>query len=134
VWCRAWRKKKLAARQAAEEDARRERHRKGLLTGREIFMEAKTAITDDDTAAGDDDMLREVDEELEIAKMNALAAEEHRRARAEVCCPRPPDDACHACITRAPELRRAACRLGSKMGTRTRRAPWLRITAAARLW
>ena len=58
--------------------------RKGLLTGREIFLESQATIQDDDTAAGDDDMLREVDEELEIAKMNAQAAEEQRRAREEV--------------------------------------------------
>lgn len=88
IWCggcRAWRKKKLAARKAKAEEERKERLRKGLLTGREIFMESKNAIQDDDTAAGDDDMLREVDEELEIAKMNAQAAEEQRRAREEVC-------------------------------------------------
>lgn len=48
-------------------------------------MESKTAIQDDDTAADDDDMLREVDEELEIAKMKAQADEEQRRAREEVC-------------------------------------------------
>lgn len=82
--CRAWRKKKLAARRMQEEEQRKERIRKGLLTGREIFMESQSAIQDDDTAAGDDDMLREVDEELEIAKMNAQAAEEQRRAREEV--------------------------------------------------
>jgi hypothetical protein len=84
VVCRAWRKKKLAARRQKEEEERKERLRKGLLTGREIFMESRAAIQDDETAAGDDDMLREVDEELEIAKMNAQAAEQRRLAREEV--------------------------------------------------
>ena len=83
-WCREWRSKKMASRRQAEEEARQERQRRGMLTGREIFMQSQTAIVDDDTAAADTDMMREIDEEAEIARMEALSLESQRQARIEV--------------------------------------------------
>lgn len=74
----------MASRRQAEEDDRKERQRRGMLTGREIFMQSQTAIVDDDTAAADTDMMREIDEEAEIARMQALALESQRQARVEV--------------------------------------------------
>jgi hypothetical protein len=84
VKCREWRRKKLAERKAKEDEARKERIKKGILTGWEIFMESAASIVDDDTAAGDDDMLREVNEEEEIQRMQQMSLEEQRRARREV--------------------------------------------------
>lgn len=82
--CREWRAKKMASRRQAEEEDRKERQRRGMLTGREIFMQSQTAIVDDDTAAADTDMMREIDEEEAIAHMQALALESQRQARVEV--------------------------------------------------
>lgn len=83
-WCREWRRKKMATRREKEEDARKDRLKRGMLTGWEIFMESATNIVDDDTAAGDDDMLREIDEEEEIARMEALSLAAQRDARIAV--------------------------------------------------
>ena len=44
-------------------------------------MENNANIVDDDTAAGDDDMLREIDEEEEIRKMANLSLQAQRDAR-----------------------------------------------------
>jgi hypothetical protein len=74
----------MAQRLAREDDARRERIKKGILTGREIFMEAAGNIVDDDTAAEDDDMVREINEEEEIQRMNDLSLAAQRAAWAEV--------------------------------------------------
>ena len=88
--CREWRAKKMASRRQAEEDDRKDRQRRGVLTGREIFLQSQTAIVDDDTAAADTDMMREIDEEQEIARMQALSLEAQRKARVEVRLPLPP--------------------------------------------
>lgn len=96
----------MASRRQAEEEARQERQRRGMLTGREIFMQSQTAIVDDDTAAADTDMMREIDEEAEIARMEALSLESQRQARIEVC--KPPTLRCHAwpgCVPWPPTLR-----------------------------
>jgi hypothetical protein len=82
--CREWRKKKLAARKVEEEEAKKDRIKRGILTGWEIFMESSANIVDDDTAAGDDDMMWEINEEEEIRRMEHLSMEEQRRARREV--------------------------------------------------
>lgn len=74
----------MATRREKEEDARKDRLKRGMLTGWEIFMESATNIVDDDTAAGDDDMLREIDEEEEIARMEALSLAAQRDARTAV--------------------------------------------------
>jgi hypothetical protein len=80
--------KKMAERKAAAEGARKERLRRGILTGWEIFAESAASIVDDETAAGDDDMLREIDEEEEIRQMEQLSLQSQRNARLTVClCP-----------------------------------------------
>ena len=42
----------MAARREKEETERKDRLKRGMLTGWEIFMESATNIVDDDTAAG----------------------------------------------------------------------------------
>ena len=75
----------MAVRMKQEAEAKIERRRKGLLTGREIFLEAASSIVDDATAADDSEMLRELDEEEEIRIMEAQYRANQRLARVEAC-------------------------------------------------
>ncbi|KAG2489340.1 hypothetical protein HYH03_012170 [Edaphochlamys debaryana] len=81
----AWHKAKQEARavkRAAEEE---ERRKKGVLNGREIFMQEGFVAADDASAA--DDYAREEDEEANIREMMARAqaqAEDARRQAAEL--------------------------------------------------
>jgi hypothetical protein len=81
---REWRRKKAAERKAKAEEVRKDRLRKGILTGWEIFMENATNIVDDENAGEDNDMMREIDEEEEIRRMEALSLAAQRDARRAV--------------------------------------------------
>ncbi|KAG2447107.1 hypothetical protein HYH02_007856 [Chlamydomonas schloesseri] len=80
AWHRAKRDAKAAKRAADEED----RRKKGILNGREIFMQEGFVANDDASAA--DDYGFEVDEEAEIKSMieRAAAAAEAARQQAEL--------------------------------------------------
>lgn len=79
----AWRSRKLEQRRAAAEEARKERLKRGLLTGREIFMDAGHTYEDDENCADDADMMREINDEDEISRMEAEAEAARRAAWAE---------------------------------------------------
>ncbi|GAB4823541.1 hypothetical protein N2152v2_010587 [Parachlorella kessleri] len=78
---RQWYLAKRDARKQAEQDKIDERKRKGLMTGREIFAE-EGFIAQDDLGASDE-YSREQDEEEEIRRIQAAAAEALERARSE---------------------------------------------------
>ncbi|GIL54317.1 hypothetical protein Vafri_9891 [Volvox africanus] len=89
---RAWHRAKRearAAKRAADEDDRR---RKGILNGREIFMQEGFVATDD--ASATDDYAREEDEESAIQDMiaRAKAAVEAARQAASDLGPTPEED------------------------------------------
>ncbi|GLC34909.1 hypothetical protein PLESTB_001177000 [Pleodorina starrii] len=88
TWHKAKREAK-AAKAAADED---ERRRKGILNGREIFMQEGFVAADDASAA--DDYAREEDEESAIKDMmaRAQAAADMARQAAEELGPTPEED------------------------------------------
>lgn len=83
---RKWRNDKTEKRKAADAEAQAERKRRGLLTGREIFMQNSNAIQDDEMAGDDAELQWEIDQEAEIALMEAQACKFARIAREAVRC------------------------------------------------
>ena len=77
----AWHAKKKEQRRLAREEADAERRRKGVLNGREIFMQEGFTAADDAGAADDYDA-RDDDEEAAINEMFAQAARQQAAARA----------------------------------------------------
>ncbi|GFR48039.1 hypothetical protein Agub_g9872, partial [Astrephomene gubernaculifera] len=88
TWHRAKREARAAKRAADEE----ERRRKGIMNGREIFMQEGFVAADDASAA--DDYAREEDEESAIRAMieRAKAQAEAARMAAEELAPTPEED------------------------------------------
>lgn len=78
---RQWYLAKREARKKAQQDKDEERRKKGMLTGREIFMEEGFVAQDD--MGAHDEYARENDEEEEIRRMQQSAAEALERARSE---------------------------------------------------
>jgi hypothetical protein len=77
---KVWKAGKVAAKRKVAADNDEERRRKGIFTGREIFAEEGFIATDDIGAT--DAFEREVDEEAEIARVQAKALLELERTRA----------------------------------------------------
>ncbi|GBF95907.1 hypothetical protein Rsub_08498 [Raphidocelis subcapitata] len=77
----AWHAKKAEQRRLAREEKEAERRKKGVLNGREIFMQEGFTATDDAGAADDYDA-RDDDEEVAINEMFAAAARQQAAARA----------------------------------------------------
>lgn len=81
---RGWHARKRDAREAQRATALEERRKKGLLNGREIFLQDNFVATDDAAAGGDDEYKREDDEEARIEEMFRAAAAAQAAARAAV--------------------------------------------------
>lgn len=76
---RMWHKAKREARAAKRAADEEERRKKGILNGREIFMQEGFVANDDASAA--DDYAREEDEESQIKEMMARATAQAEAAR-----------------------------------------------------
>lgn len=75
-----WHAKKFAEKAKAKEAAEKERQKKGILNGREIFMQQGFTAVDD--ASASEGYKREVDDEAEIKEMEKRAAEAVASAKA----------------------------------------------------
>jgi hypothetical protein len=78
----AWHSGRIEKRRLEKEAQEAERRKKGLLNGREIFLQEGFVAQDDAAASGADDFKREDDDERAIAEMFERA-EAERRAAAE---------------------------------------------------
>ena len=67
----AWHRKRTDAKRRKRDDEAEERKRKGILTGREMFMQEGFTAEDDANAHDDDDREDRADEEKQIAEMMA---------------------------------------------------------------
>ena len=67
----AWHRKRTDAKRRKRDDEAEERKRKGILTGREMFMQEGFTAEDDANAHDDDEREDRADEEKQIAEMMA---------------------------------------------------------------
>jgi len=77
---KAWHAMKADAKRKAREEVEQERRKKGILNGREIFMQDNFVAVDD--AGARDEYLREDDEERRIQEMFEQARKQQEAARA----------------------------------------------------
>lgn len=77
----AWHRKRTETKRRKNEDAVEERKRKGVLTGREMFMQEGFTAHDDANADDDDEREDRNEEERKIQEMLDRAAAEARAAR-----------------------------------------------------
>ncbi|GMH33642.1 hypothetical protein BSKO_01476 [Bryopsis sp. KO-2023] len=75
-----WHAKKFSEKMKLREEAEKERQKKGILNGREIFLQQGFTAVDD--ASASEGYNREVDEEAEIQRMEKQAAEAMASAKA----------------------------------------------------
>lgn len=79
---RRWRDGKTQAKKEAALKAEEERRRKGILTGREIFVQEGFQAVDDASASDSAALSREVDDEVEASRVRAEAERLEQAARA----------------------------------------------------
>lgn len=97
-----WKAEQDAARNKIENEKEEERRKKGIMTGREIF--AMEGFIAQDDASASDAYQRETDEEEEIRKMHALAAQAWGKAQeSQENGTRPTDNAGDESVKLTPE-------------------------------